>query len=129
VAASRSAFALLGLIRTARTLAAGTSSYKSPSCFAGSGPAIKFTPVRLPPGRLRLVTRPAWTGSMPVSRTIGIVVVGAFAASAQGPSPATSTVICRPNQFRRQRWQAIVFTLGPTVFDRDVLAFDIAGFG
>jgi hypothetical protein len=33
------------------------------------------------------------------------------------------------SQFRRQRWQAIVFTLGPTVFDRDVLAFDIAGFG
>ena len=31
------------------------------------------TPVRLPPGRPRLATRPAATGSTPVSKTIGIV--------------------------------------------------------
>src|SRR5262249_10608479 len=33
------------------------------------------------------------------------------------------------NQFRRQSRQAIVLTLRPTVFDRDVLAFDKPGFG
>src|SRR5215469_7214092 len=89
------AFALFGLISTAMTLAAGTSSCKSPSCFAGSGPAIRLNPVRLPPGRLRLGIRLPWTGSMPVMNTMGIVVVAALAASAEGPSPATRTVTCR----------------------------------
>jgi hypothetical protein len=55
--------------------------------------------------------------------TTGIVVVAALAASAEGPSPATRTVTCRRTS------QAIVLTLGPEVCDRDVLAFDIAGFG
>jgi hypothetical protein len=31
------------------------------------------------------------------------------------------------NQFGRQGWQPIYLTLGPAVFDHDVLAFDIAG--
>src|SRR5262249_23732917 len=127
VAASRSAFALFGLISTAMTLAAGTSSCKSPSCFAGSGPAIRLNPVRLPPGRLRLGIRLPWTGWMAVMNTMGIVGVAALAASAEGPSPATRTVTC--HQLRRHRRQAIVLTLGPEVLDRDVLAFDIAGFG
>ena len=38
------------------------------------------TPVRFPPGRLRLATSPSPTGSLPTSKTIGIVVVAAFAA-------------------------------------------------
>ena len=37
----------------------------------------------LPPGRLRLVTSPSRTGSPPDSKTIGMVEVAAFAASAQ----------------------------------------------
>ena len=59
-------------------------------------------------------------------KTIGIVVVAALAA-----------VRCRPrddhghltaDQIGRQRRQSIVLALGPAVFDRDVLALDIAGF-
>jgi len=42
------------------------------------------TPVRLPPGRLRLVTSLTSTGSNPIMKTIGIVVVVAFAAGAEG---------------------------------------------
>ena len=42
------------------------------------------TPVRLPPGRFRLATSPASTGSAPVRKTIGIVAVAALAASAAG---------------------------------------------
>ena len=49
------------------------------------------TPVMLPPGRLRLGTRPSWTGSPPVSKTIGMVVVAAFAASAAGVVVAAIT--------------------------------------
>jgi hypothetical protein len=50
------------------------------------------TPVMLPPGRLRLGTSPAATGSAPVSKTIGIVVVAAFTASAPAILPAPTIV-------------------------------------
>ena len=53
------------------------------------------TPVTLPPGRLRLATRPSWTGSLPISKTIGMVVVAAFAASAAGVLVAAITVTWR----------------------------------
>src|SRR5262245_60009202 len=43
---------------------------------------MKAMPVRLLIGRLRLGTRPAPTGSLPVMKTIGIVWVAALAASA-----------------------------------------------
>ena len=39
------------------------------------------TPVRLPLGRARLVTRPSQTGSLPTVKTIGIVEVAFFAAA------------------------------------------------
>jgi hypothetical protein len=42
----------------------------------------KLTPVILPPGRARLATRPSWTGSAPMTKTMGIVELAAFAASA-----------------------------------------------
>ena len=45
---------------------------------------VCVTPVTLPPGRLRLATSPSSTGSAAVSKTIGMVVVAAFAASAAG---------------------------------------------
>ena len=37
-------------------------------------------PETLPPGRLRLATTPYFTGSLPVTNTIGIVDIAAFAA-------------------------------------------------
>jgi len=39
-------------------------------------------PVRLPPGRARLATRPSATGSAPTEKTIGIVEVGQGAEDA-----------------------------------------------
>jgi hypothetical protein len=53
------------------------------------------TPVRLPPGRGKLATRPASTGSMPVSKTIGIVEVASFAASAEGMLPVAIRLTLR----------------------------------
>jgi hypothetical protein len=41
----------------------------------------RLIPVALPPGRLRLATRPNATGSPPVAKTIGMVAVAALAAS------------------------------------------------
>src|ERR1700736_6625785 len=55
-----------------------------------------FTPVTLPPGRLRLATRPSLTGSAPVMKRIGIVDVAALAASTDGSPPvAAITDTCR----------------------------------
>src|SRR5262249_41562284 len=54
-----------------------------------------LTPVALPPGRLKLATRPYWTGSDPLVNTMGIVAVAAFAAEAEGLSVATSIATCR----------------------------------
>ena len=98
-----------------------------PSRFAPSSAEMKPTPVTLPPGRLRLATRPSLTGSPPVANTIGIVVVAALAASAasvfaddHGDPPA--------NQLGHQRRQPVGLIFRPAVFDRDVLALDEACF-
>ena len=84
-----------GLSSTATRAAAGTSSRRSSSRFAASSAAKKLTPVRLPPGRARLETRPSRTGSSATIKTIGIEV-GAFAAAIDaGPPPETSTAMRR----------------------------------
>jgi hypothetical protein len=76
-----------GATRTAIIVAVGTSSRNSSSRFAPSRAAKKLTPVTFPPGRLRLVTRPSLTGSLPVAKTIGTVVVTALAARAARTFP------------------------------------------
>ena len=63
-------------------VAVGTSSCSSSGCFGPSTKLNEITPVRLPSGRFRLATSPTATGSADVGhKTIGIVVVAAFAAS------------------------------------------------
>ena len=91
---SRSVVGNLGSTSTAMRAAPGRNSRKSPSCFAASSTEMKLTPVTLPPGRLRLATRPTLTGSPPVTKTIGTVVVAALAASAAGVLP-TIRATCR----------------------------------
>ena len=46
-------------------------------------------PVTFPPGRLKLATNPSRSGSLTAEKTIGMVEVAAFAASAAG-GPARS---------------------------------------
>jgi hypothetical protein len=58
----------------------GARSRSSPSRFGSIRFVNKVTPVTLPPGRLKLSTRPALTGSPPTPNTIGMVAVAAFAA-------------------------------------------------
>ena len=89
----------------------------------------KLMPVRLPPGRARLATRPSLTGSSPTTKTMGIVVVAALAAKCRsGAADRGDHGDLSANQFGRQRRQPIDLTFGPAVFDRHVLALDIAGF-
>ena len=75
---------LAGLTTSAMTVAVGTNSCSSSSCFGTSSTFNEVTPVILPPGRLRLATSPSWTGSSAIWKTVGIVVVAALAASAAG---------------------------------------------
>jgi nitrogen-specific signal transduction histidine kinase len=82
-------FGLLGLTSNAIVLVEGSSSRRSSKRF---GPRIlskAVTPVRLPPGRLKLSTRPVLIGSAPVPNTIGMVLVAAFAANDAGAPKAT----------------------------------------
>src|SRR5262245_1886139 len=64
----------------------------NPSCFAPSSAVTNVIPVTLPPGRLRLATRPSLTGLAPLAKTIGIVVVAALATIDEGVSCAAITV-------------------------------------
>src|SRR5262249_22760889 len=79
-----------GLTSTATRAAAGTSSRKSSSRFAANSVLRKLMPVRLPPGRARLATRPSLTGSSPTMKTTGIFVVAALAAAAEGGPPVAA---------------------------------------
>ena len=66
------------------------------------------------------------TGSPPVAKTIGIVVVAALAADAAVP-PADDHHLTA-NQASRKSRQTIDLIFRLAIFDRDVLALDIAGF-
>jgi hypothetical protein len=87
---SGSAIALFGLMSATIRKAPGMSSCRRPSRFPPSSTLIVLSPVTLPPGRLKLATRPSCTGSPLVTKTIGIVVVARLAArTAAVPNGAT----------------------------------------
>ena len=93
---SEGAFGLSGFTSKPIKLARGASSFNRSSRLAASTLARKVTPVTLPPGRLRLATRPIATGSLPPVKTIGIVAVADLAASAAAVPPvATITATLR----------------------------------
>src|SRR5437762_13866679 len=63
-----------------------------------------LTPVRLPPGRERLATRPSSTGSVPRTKAIGMVAVAAFAAWAEAGPPLVAII-------STLRWIALGFEI------------------
>ena len=121
-------FGLLGFTSRAITLACGTSSDSSSTSLGISSMVRMLKPVRLPPGRARLATRPLSTGSPPTSKTIGIVEVALFAASAEGRPPCHDHIDLAADEIGDQCGQPIIVVLRPAVFDRYVLPLDIAGF-
>src|SRR5262249_50719687 len=117
---------LFGLERKATIVALGTSSCSSPSRLGPSSAANQLTPVTLPPGRLRLATRPRLTGSSLLVKTIGIVLVAAMATSAELlPPVCRDHTYLRRNKTSRERRQPIQSSLRPAIFDRDVLTLDV----
>ena len=84
-------------------------------------------PVRLAPGRARLATRPLSTGPATL-KTIGIVEVASFAASAERGGGCCYQVDLAADEIGRQCGQPIIVAFRQAVFDRHVLSLDIAGF-
>ena len=70
---------------------AGTTSRRSWSRLPSRSGAIELNPVRLPPGRARLGTRPVPTGSPTATMTSGTTVVAFFTASDAGVPAVTIT--------------------------------------
>ena len=64
----------------------------------------------------------------PVTKTIGIVLVAALAANADGRSDAKIAATLRFTNFSRKGRQVIVVTICSTEFDTYVPPFDKAGF-
>src|SRR5262249_1312738 len=110
---------LSGLTSTAKRAAPGSSSCKRPSCLAASSRFMEMMPVTLPPGWLKLATRPAWTGSPPIWKTIGIAAVAALAACRWCAGRRGDDGNSALNQFGCQLRQPIEVILGPAAFDRD----------
>ena len=90
---------------------------------------MMLDPVRLPPGRARLATTPAPTGSPRAVKTIGIVEVALFAVHAEGGPPLATIKSIAPDKVVGKCRQPIIAALRPAVFDRHVLSLDIPGFG
>src|SRR5204863_6756415 len=75
---------------------------------------------------LKLLTRPLVTGSSPVKKTIGIFVAICLATRAAGEIRDDCNVSI--DKIAKHLWKAGVLTVGPTVFDDEVLAVGITRF-
>ena len=64
----------------------------------------------------------------PVAKTIGMVVVAAFAASTAGVAGRGNHSHLTMNQISCHRRQPITSAIRPAIFDRDVTAIDVTGF-
>src|SRR5262245_27305094 len=118
---------LLGLTRTPISGAPGINSRSKASRLASISLRNMLTPVALPPGRLRPATRPSFTGSSPVIKTMGTVDVTAFATSPEAWPPAVTITATRISA-RLAAGQSIVVPLGPAECDVQILPLDVALF-
>ena len=105
----------------------GTSSRSNSSRFAPSALTRKVTPVTLPPGRLRLETRPS-------SRTVGANHENdrngsgcSFGCHRSLRSERNDYGHRVGHQLGGQSRQPVEATIGRAIFDRNVATFDIAG--
>ena len=107
--------------------ALGTACANIFQAFGSSSVLTRLTPVRLPPGRLKLSTRPIATGSLALLNTTGIVVVAAFAASAAEVTAGRDDHIHPAlHQIGQQLRQPIDTAFGPAILDGNVATFDEA---
>src|SRR6516165_1203650 len=84
-----------GLTRRPTLVTEGSSSCISSNLFGNTSTFRVVTPVTCAPGRLRLATSRALTGSAPDTKTIGTLAVTDFAASAVAIPPAATITATR----------------------------------
>ena len=84
---------------------------------------LSYTRAGVPPGRLRLSTRPNLIGSTPTPKTIGMVLVAPLAASTDGVLIVASTANVQSNQMSSQVRQLVIISVGPSVLNRNIPAF------
>ena len=79
----------------------------------------------LPPGRLRLGTRPTRTGSLTAENTTGMVRVRSFSSERRGGAAGRKQGgHAQVNEFGRQNRQPVVVALRPAKGDHDILPLD-----
>ena len=91
-----------GSLRTATRVTFGAISFKSSSHFAAIPNSLTMNPVALPPGRARLSTKPAATGSLTIGNTTGMIrvacnngpIVEAPCARMTSGASATNSAAC-----------------------------------
>src|SRR5262249_31903487 len=118
---------LLGSTSTPTRTAPGCNSCNNPSCFAPSSATTNVTPVTLPPGRLRLATRPSLTGSGAAceddrdccSRRLGYDCRGGVSSDHRHLTA---------HQIGCEVGQSVGLVLRPPILERHILALDVAGF-
>src|SRR5215467_12903721 len=106
----------------------GTVSLRISSRLLPSSLVSREIPVRLPPGRARLSTRPVSTGSAGVAIIItGIVLVAFFTACRNVVPPAYEEDInFETHELGRKLRLPIAFLLRKSVLDNDVPSFYVA---
>src|SRR5438132_6034060 len=109
------------LATIASRLRRGTTSRKSSSRLGAASLCWIDKPVMFPPGRARLATRPAPTGSPTDAKTIGMTVVARLAAAtAAVPWVMVTSTLRRTNSLEISAFRA---PLRPPVLDCDVATF------
>ena len=110
-------------------MAWGTSSDSSSSRLGISSTLKGLKPVRLPPGRARLATRPAATGSLMPSEDDRDRRGRNFRGQCRTEIAACHDQIdLAADEIGGQCGQPIIAAFRPAVLDRHVLSLDIAGF-
>ena len=104
----------------------GTASLSISSLLVFSSGDKLESPVTLPPGRARLATKPAPTGSPAFVITMGMVVVALFAANAVGRPVTTIRSTLRRTKSAASSGRRSDFCLRKSVLDGDILSLDPA---
>src|SRR5262245_19165680 len=117
----------VGFTSSPMVVALGTSSVNNSIHLAIRSLVNMLIPVMLPPGRLRLPTRPAPTGSLAAITTTGIADVPALAVAA-GPSPSAAiTATPRSTRSVNSAGTGLLVIFRPAIFDCDTASFNVAG--
>src|SRR6516165_8266411 len=112
---------------TAARVTCGAISLSSSNHFAPMPYSYSIKPVTLPPGRARLSTKPAPTGSGVCVNTIGIARVACSNDGTTAPPPAR-IMSGASGQFRRVSANALGIACGPAIVDLHVAAVGPAQF-